>query len=215
MDIQYADIDRGIQTMEGKMMQVVIVMLFSFTMLFSEAIQGKLIIGGDNDLSHTQADLMKLKSSFIENSELRELQEKYKLKLEMEVLGDYAIVVIKPVETLVLKHELLSLLKPLFPDIFFIAEKRTEIGSSNSDKESASMISLVSSVKVTRSTAYEFLVEEVGLQWLTLLLLAVIGLTLSVHNRRKLVTLEKTQQDLSLKQERIEDEIKQLGGYGE
>jgi cell division protein FtsL len=59
------------------------------------------------------------------------------------------------------------------------------------------------------------LVEEVGLQWLTLLLLAVIGLTLSVHNRRKLVTLEKTQQDLSLKQERIEDEIKQLGGYGE
>jgi cbb3-type cytochrome oxidase subunit 3 len=200
--------------MESKMMQVIIVILFSFTMLFSEAIQGKLIIGGDNDLLHTQADLMKLKSSFIENQELKELQEKYKLKLEMEVLGDYAIVVIKPVGTLVLKHELLSLLKPLFPDIFFIAEKRAKIESSNSDKKPASMTNPVSSVKVTGSAVYEFLAEEVGFQWLVLLLLALIGLTLSIYNRRKLATLEKTQQDLSLKQERIEDEIKQLGGYG-
>ena len=208
------DIYRGIQTMEGKMMQVIIIMLFSFTMLFSEAIQGKLIIGGDKDLLQTQANLMKLKISFTEDPELRELQEKYKLKLEMEALGDYAIVTIKPVETSALKHELLFLLKPLFHDVFFISEKKTEMKSPNSDKESASMMHPVSSVKVTKSAAYEFLVEEVGLQWLALLLLAVIGLTLSIHNRRKLATLEKTQQDLSIKQERIEDEIKQLGGYG-
>jgi cell division protein FtsL len=123
-------------------------------------------------------------------------------------------VTIKPVETSALKHELFSLLKPLFPDVFFIAEKKTEMKSPNSDRESASMMTPSSSVKVLSSAAYAFLVEEVGLQWLALLLLAVIGLTLSVHNRRKLATLEKTQQDLSLKQERIEDEIKQLGGYG-
>lgn len=181
------------------------IMLFSLTMLFSEAIQGKLIIDGDQDLLQTQANLMKLKISFSEDPELMALQEKYKLKLGMEALGDYAIVTIKPVETSALKHELLLLLRPLFHDVFFIAEKKTEMKSPNSDKESA---------KVARNAVYEFLVEEVGLQWLALLLLAVIGLTLSIHNRRKLATLEKTQQDLSIKQERIEDEIKQLGGYG-
>lgn len=200
--------------MEGKMMQVIMVMLFSFTMLFSETILGKLIIGGDNDLVQTQVNLMKLKISFTEDPELMELQKKYKLKLEIEALGDYAIVTIKPVETSALKYELLSLLKPMFPDIFFIVEKKTEMKNPNLDKESASMMNPVSSVKVTRNPAYEFLVEEVGLQWLALLLLAATGLTLSIHNRRKLAMLEKTQQDLSLKQEKIEDEIKQLGGYG-
>lgn len=204
------DIYRGIQTMVGKMMRVIIVMLFSFTMLFSEAILGKLIIGGDNDPLQTQANLMKLKISFTEDPGLMELQKKYKLKLKIEALGDYAIVTIKPVETSALKHKLLSLLKPVFPDIFFIAEKKTEMKSLNSDKESASMMNPLTSVKVTRSLAYEL--EEVGLQWLALLLLAVIGLTLSIHNRKKLARLEKTQQDLSLKQERIEDEIKLLGG---
>ena len=195
-------------------MQVIILMLFSFTMLFSEAIAGKLIIGGDKDLLQTQANLMKLKISFTEDPELRELQQKYKLKLEMEALGDYAIVTIKPVETSDLKHELLSLLKPMFHDVFFIAEKKTEMNSLNTDKESASMKHPASSVNGTKSAVYAFLVEEVGLQWLALLLLAVIGLTLSIHNRRKLATLEKTQEDLSIKQKRIEDEIKQLGGYG-
>jgi hypothetical protein len=56
--------------MESKMMQVIIVILFSFTMLFSEAIQGKLIIGGDHDILQTQANLMKLKIAFIKNTEL-------------------------------------------------------------------------------------------------------------------------------------------------
>ena len=193
------------------MMQVIIVMLFSFTMLFSEAILGKLIIGGDNDLLQTQANLMKLKISFTEDPELMELQEKYKLKLEIEALGDYTIVTIKPVETSALKYELLSLLKPMFHDIFFIAEKKTEMKSPNSDKESASMMNPVSPVKVTRSPSYQFLLEDVGLQWLALLLLAIVGLTLSIYNRRKLANLEKTQKELSRKQDQIEDEIKKLG----
>jgi len=53
--------------------------------------------------------------------------------------------------------------------------------------------------------------EEIGLQWIVLLLLAIIGLTLSVHNRRKLASLEKIQKELSIKQDQREDEIKKLG----
>ena len=53
--------------------------------------------------------------------------------------------------------------------------------------------------------------EEIGLQWIVLLLLAIIGLTLSVYNRRKLASLEKIQKELSRKQDQREDEIKKLG----
>jgi len=49
------------------------------------------------------------------------------------------------------------------------------------------------------------------LQWLALLLLAIIGLTLSIHNRKKLVSLETIQKELSIKQDQIEGEIKKLG----
>ncbi len=179
------------------MIQVIIVMLFSFTLLFSEAIHEKLIISGDNDIVNAQADLLKLKDYFIENPEIRLLQEKHKLTLEMEVLAEYALVVIKPVGTEALKSELSTLLKPLFPELFSIKYQEMKCP--------------VSPVKVEKSQYYQFLVEEVGLQWLALLLLAIIGLTLSIHNRKKLVSLETIQKELSIKQDQIEGEIKKLG----
>jgi len=172
-------------------------MLFSFTLLFSEAMHEKLIISGDNDIVNAQADLLKLKDYFIKNPDIRLLQEKHKLTLEIEVLGDYVLVVVKPVETETLKSELLTLLKPLFPEIFSIKFQEMKCP--------------VSPVKVEKSKYYQFLVEEVGLQWLALLLLAIIGLTLSIHNRKKLGSLEKIQKEFSIKQDQIEDEIKKLG----
>jgi len=178
-------------------MQVIIVMLFSFTLLFSEAMHEKLIISGDNDIVNVQADLLKLKSYFIENPEISLLKEKHKLILETEVLGDHILVVVKPVETEALKSELSTLLKPLFPELFSIKYQEMKCP--------------VSPVKAEKSQYYQFLVEEVGLQWLVLLLLAIIGLTLSIRNRKKLVSLEKTQKEFSIKQDQIEDEIKKLG----
>lgn len=186
-------------------MRVIIVMLFSLTMLFSEAMHEKLIISGDNDIVNAQADLSQLKVYFIENPEIRILQEKHKLKLELEVLGDYALVVIKPVETEALKNELQTLLKPLFPELFFIEDKEMKRSDAGSMKKAGVP------VDVEKSQYYQFLVEEVGMQWLALLLLAITGLTLSIRNRKKLASLEKTQKDLSIKQDQIEDEIKHLG----
>ena len=190
-------------------MKVIIVMLFSLTMLFSEAMHEKLIISGDNDIVNAQANLLKLKIYFIENSEISLLQGKHKLTLGMEMLGDYALVVIKPVETEALKSELMTLLKPLFPELFFI--KYQEMKCSDEETGVESMKKPVSPVKVEKSQYYQFLIEEVGLQWLALLLLAVIGLTLSIRNRKKLASLEKTQKELSIKHDQIEDEIKKLG----
>ncbi len=122
------------------MMRVIIMMLFSLTMLFSGAMHEKLIISGNNDIVDAQADLLKLKSYFIENPEISLLQKKHTLTLETEVLGDYALVVIKPVETKALKSELMTLLKPLFPELFSIKYQEVE-----------SMKKPVSPVKIEKS----------------------------------------------------------------
>lgn len=190
-------------------MQVIIVMLFSLTLLFSEGIHEKLIISGDNEIVNAQADLLKLEGYFTANPEIRLLQEKYNLILETEVLGDHMLVVIKPVETEALKNKLLTLLKPLFPELFSI--KYQEIKLPDEETAVVSMKKPVLPVKVEKNQYYQFLVEDVGLQWLALLLLAIIGLTLSIHNRRKLANLEKTQTELSIKQDQIEADIKKLG----
>ncbi len=194
-------------------MRVIIVMLFSLTLLFSEAMHEKLIISGDNDIVNAQADLLKLKDYFTANPEISLLQKKYKLTLEMEVLADYALVVVKPVETEALKSELSTLLKPLFPELFSIKYQEMKCPDVETDAKInvESIKKPVLPVKVEKNQYYQFLVEDVGLQWLALLLLATIGLTLSVHNRKKLVSLENTQKELSIKQDQIEDEIKKLG----
>ena len=194
-------------------MQVIIVMLFSVTLLFSESMHEKLIISGNNDIVNAQADLLKLKDSFTANPEISLLQKKHKLTLETEVLGDYTLVVIKPIETEALKSKLLTLLKPLFPELFSIKYQEIKCPDVETDAKInvESIKKPVLPIRVEKNQYYQFLVEDVGLQWLALLLLATIGLTLSIRNRRKLSNLEKTQKELSIKQDQIEDEIKKLG----
>ena len=194
-------------------MQVIIVMLFSVTLLFSESMHEKLIISGNNDIVNAQADLLKLKDYFTANPEISLLQKKHKLTLETEVLGDYVLVVINPIETEALKSKLLTLLKQLFPELFSIKYQEIKCPDVETDAKInvESIKKPVLPIRVEKNQYYQFLVEDVGLQWLALLLLATIGLTLSIRNRRKLTNLEKTQKELSIKQDQIEDEIKKLG----
>ncbi len=192
-------------------MRLMIVILFSLTMLFSKDISEKLIVSGDKNSTVTQMHLLKLKMYFMENAQTRALQEQYKLNLEMETLGDYKMVVIKPIKSLAVKNELLLFLSPLFPDIFSIEDNKREMKLPNSLNVSETD-TLSTDTNIMQQA--EVLVKEIGLQWIALLLLSIIGLTLSLKSRRKMASLESIQKDLSRKQEQIENEIKNLGASG-
>lgn len=192
-------------------MRLMIVILFSLTMLFSKDISEKLIVSGDKNSTVTQMHLLKLKMYFMENAQTRALQEQYKLNLEMETLGDYTMVVIKPIKSLAVKNELLLFLSPLFPDIFSIEDNKREMKLPNSLNVSETD-TLSTDTNIMQQA--EVLVKEIGLQWIALLLLSIIGLTLSLKSRRKMASLESIQKDLSRKQEQIENEIKNLGASG-
>ena len=43
-------------------------------------------------------------------------------------------------------------------------------------------------------------IDEIGLQWLALWLLSIVGLFLSIRNRRKVAAIDKTQTTLKTKQ---------------
>jgi len=180
-------------------------------MLFSQDISEKLIVSSDKNSTTTQMHLLKLKMYFMDNAQIKALQEQYKLNLEIETLGEYTMVVIKPIKSLTVKNELLLFLRPLFPDIFSISDNKREMKSPNSLNGSKTITTDTPSADTKIMHQAKVLIEEIGLQWIALLLLSIIGLTLSLNSRRKMASLESRQNDLSRKQEKIENEIKNLG----
>ena len=195
-------------------MRLMLVILFSLTMLFSQGISEKIIVSGDNNSTTAQMHLLKLKMVFMENTQARAVQEKYKLNLEMETLGEYTMVVIKPIRSLAVKNELLLFLSPLFPNIFSIEDYKREMTDPESMTESRIMKTHDTVPHTNTMHQAKILIEEIGLEWIALLLLSLIGLTLSLNSRSKMASLENIQKDLSRKQEEIENEIKNLGASG-
>lgn len=192
-------------------MRLMLVILFSLTMLLSKDISEKLMVSGDKNSTTTEMHLLKLKMVFIGNSKTRALQEKYKLNLEIETLDEYTMVVIKPIKSLALKNELLLFLSPLFPNIFSIEDhKRERTGPKPMNEINIIKTHTTPHQNNTMHQA-KSLIEEVGLEWTALLFLSIIGLTLSLNSRRKMSSLENIQKDLIRKQEEIENEIKNLG----
>lgn len=184
-------------------MRLMLILVCFVSMLFSQGISEKLIISADTNISTAQMHLLKLKMFFLENTQTRALQEDHNVTLLIEILDDYSMVVIKPIKTVALKNELLLLLSPHFPDIFAIHENKV-VSAAQYQKDTEMFVS-----QVPKQT--ENLINEIGLQWIALLLLSMIGLVLSVNSRRKMASLESMQKDLSQKQEEIENEIKHLG----
>ena len=195
-------------------MRLMLVILFSLTMLFSKEFSEKLIVSGDKNSTMTQMHLLKLKMLFIANSQTRALQEKYKLNLEIETLDAYTMVVIKPIRSLALKNELLLFLNPHFPHIFSIEDHKSEITGPESMSKIKIMKTDTSPPDTNTFHQAKSLIEDVGLEWTALLLLSIIGLTLSLKSRSKMANLENIQKDLSRKQAEIENEIKNLGASG-
>lgn len=183
-------------------MKLVWMILCSFTLLLSESIHQKLIVSTDKHRENAQESLLKLKVYFIENPEIRALNEANDLKLELETLGAYTMVVVKPIVSLSAKNRLLMELSPIFPDVFALEDKGqyTEafIPVNNHN------------VKTNSANTY---IETIGLQWVALLVLANLGLALSIIRRKKLLILDKKQKELDLDQNEIEHKIKNLGKY--
>jgi len=170
----------------------------------------KLIVSSNKDKSIAQEELLKLKVYLLENSATRMLQEKYQLDVNMEHYSNYNAVVISPIHSLTLRNALLVLLSPMFPDIFYIDEKEVPVSRKKATVSTHSVKHPISTTHVEKKNKGAW-VNEIGLQWLAIWILAVVGLFLSVRSRRKIAHLNKNQKEMNVNQTKIENEIKALG----
>ena len=191
-------------------MRLLIWMFCAMTLLFSDTMPSKqfaekLIVYYDTNEAQAKAELLKLKVYFIENESIRTLQEQHHLVMEIDTLDGYYMVTLKPVVSLDVRNELLIILKPLFKDIFFIAYETHTPSMTKNPKSSKTVI------PIEKQKTETSLIDEIGLQWLALLLLSLVGLLLSIASRKKIIHLGKNQKDLKEKQTYIEREIQKLG----
>ena len=170
----------------------------------------KLIVSSNQDESIAQEDLLKLKVYLLENSATRMLQEKYQLDVKMEHFSNYNAVVISPIHSLTVRNELLVLLSPMFPDIFYINEKKipVDIKKPIVPTHTANHSMPITHIEKQNKDSW---VNEIGLQWFAIWILSVVGLFLSIRSRRKMAHLNKNQKEMNVNQTKIEKEIKALG----
>jgi len=180
----------------------------SIEVIASEDFSEKIIISLSTNDAQEEETLLRLKMYFIEDPILRNIEEKYHLLTTIDVVENYKIVVIKPLPSREIRNQLLLILVPMFPDIFSVdTPLMKKVLLSPRDKQVDMSLTKESVDKRKASTVF----EGIELQWLAIWALAVMGLLLSLWNRRKLSNLNQTQKDISANQNKIEKEIKHLG----
>lgn len=161
--------------------------LFQFIIVFSALVFGsesyKLILTTQN--SHE--DITPYLEACMHEMQNPLLQEQ-KLSCSVEYLGEDNMIVITPIDSKLLKRQLVLRLYPHYRDMFFVPIYKKDFFSR-----------VVGVVKT------------VGLEWVALLLLSFIGLIGSFFRRYQMGSFEKEQKRLIQKQKALENEMKGLG----
>jgi len=186
-------------------MKLVWILLCFFTLLHAEGMSQKLIVYTDKNGKNAQENLLKLKMHFIENPKIRALNEVNDLKLELETLATYTMVVVKPIVSLSVKNTLLMELSPVFPDVFALEDRTLRKTDNNPE------VFISAKRNDAKNHNVKIFIQSVGLQWIILLLLATVGLLLSILRRKRLLLLCEQQKVLDIDQKEIENEITNLG----
>ena len=182
------------------------------------SINEKLLLGYSTQEQVSKDALLTLKIYFRENSHLALLQEQNDLQFKIERLGDYHVTVIYPIHSLAVRNDLLLNLSPLFSDMIYIDRQNevllAEVTSVKSvsvqkPKQKIEMKTKTEHLKKSQNTKPKN--SDLGLQWIALLLLFIVGLVLLIRNRKKLSNIKEGQEDMQHNQNKIETQINTLG----
>ena len=176
------------------------------------SINEKLLLGYSTQEQVSKDALLTLKIYFRENSHLALLQEQNDLQFKIERLGDYHVTVIYPIHSLAVRNDLLLNLSPLFSDMIYI-DRQNEVllAEATSVKSVSVQKTTVKAKHLKKSQNTKPKNSDLGLQWIALLLLFIVGLVLLIRNRKKLSNIKEGQEDMQHNQNKIETQINTLG----
>jgi len=185
-------------------MQFFKLLILSLSLAYGGDIHQKLIIDGYRDSEEARMMLMKTQLYIINNEEIRKIVKIENIKLAIEDIGNYSMVVLKPIESIKIKEHLMLALGSLSPTRFCIEDEYTDVSTVvKSDKKD---------IKIWDTMQKD--INNIGLEWIVLLLLSLIGLTASIVNRKKLSLLNSMQKDIIINQKKMENEINSLETKG-
>ncbi len=167
-------------------------------------IDQKFVLDGDKDFQKAQIKLYQAKILFLENEQLSALQKTYQLTGELEHTLQYYLVVVTPVTSKVLKEKLAVYSTAHYKNALFIQRKHPSKSNSNIH------IPQVPSKRSVPKTSSMLERIGIGMEWIAIWLLSVVGLILSIYRRRTIAHLQDAQKEMSSKEEKIEKEIESL-----
>jgi len=170
--------------------------------IFSADTSWQFVIDGAESLQKAQVKQLKAKIVFIEDSALQKLQKKYHLDIKVKPVSGYYLVVVDPVKSKTLQEALQVHVARHFSDTLFILDKKSQNTEKEQDKK------IAKTIDGRRKKSREFL--GIGIEWLVLLLLSILGLTMSLYNRYRIRQLKTKQETMNQKQDEIEQEIEGL-----
>jgi len=182
-------------------MQFFKLLILSLSLAYGGDIHQKLIIDGYRDSEEARIMLMKTQLYIMNNEDIRKIVKKEKLRLEIEDIGSYSMVVIKPIDSIQTKEHLMFALGSFSPTRFCIKDEYTDVFATvQATNEDTKVWELVGSN-----------VNMIGFEWIILLLLSLVGLIASIINRKKLSKLNSMQKNIIKNQRIMENEINSLG----
>ena len=201
-----------------------IIIVFLFFTFFAHAVEQKMIISAEEKTSTSARILYELENFFQEDTHAKELKSKYHLDLEMEVLDKYVLVVIKPIQTVLVKNELKLLLKMKYPQAFMVPNSHKEKKSTVRHKakkivtETPVPQQIKNVRKIPKSVVEkkeiikaDSLLPNIANEWLALLVLAIAGLLLVYRSTRQINKIKKLQEKLESYQEKVENQMDYIG----
>ncbi len=199
-------------------MKKLMIIFFLIHTVFAQAINDKMVISAQKESSDAARSLYELEKFFQENPAAKKLQREEHLELGMELLDEYVLTVIKPIQTVSLKNQLKLLLQTKYPDAFIVQERKKKNTKaihpvkSLVKKKTEPVVLKKSSLEINKRIVQKTsLIKGLPNEWLALIVLALAGLLLVYRSTRQINKIKKLQKKLEKYQEKVEIQMDHIG----
>ena len=188
-------------------MRLIFIILCFTIFLSAHTINDKLILAYSKDKTDLTNKLYEIEQIFIDDMVNLNLFNKYELTTQIETMKQFYILTIKPIKDKNLKINLEILLNQNYPNMYFISNIEKKHIKKENIKKPIKPIFKVSKLKII---TFMEIVNNIGLEWIALLFLSIIGLLYSLYSRKKSILIDKNQNRLKENQSDVEEEFNKM-----
>jgi len=193
-------------------MRLIFIILCFTIFLSAHIVNDKLILDYSNNKNDLLNKLYSVEKFLIDDILNVKLFDEYGLTTQIEKIGNFYILTIKPIRYKNVKLDLEVLLNQTYPNMFFISNINSKVIKKKVIKKNITKrnIEPIFTVPEIKQITFIKVINNIGLEWIALLFLSIIGLLYSLYNRKKSILIDKNQNKLKENQSEVEKEFNKL-----